>query len=346
MADEGSEEKDLPPSQRKLRELRRRGQVPRSTDMVSAAAMAVGFGYLALRGHTFVQGFNNAIQEVSRQNADDGILSVVHVTKQISDGLFPTTLVLFVFIIMATILSIIIVNRGVVFSPLRFDINSLNPAEGIKRIFALKSIVDLIKKLILCGIYTYAAVKLMELYAKEPFNVPSCGLWCLNSLLEYLVRLNIAVAVLLLLIFGMLDVGLQRWLFTRQNKMSKTEAKKDRKEDEGSPEVKGHQRRMRQEVLQTTNKYSAEDATIIIEGFDVIVGMRFVRGETPLPVLVSKGLGERAISISNMAAATAVPRYFDEELASGLYRTHEVGGSLTDLYFDPFIMALKALNLV
>ena len=314
--------------------------------MVSALALAAGSGYVALRGHAIVQGFNDAVAFVSRQNAEDDLFAVMEVTKQVWSGLFTVTLGLFAFVLMATILGLIIVSGGIVFSSLRFDFNSLNPMEGIKKIFSLKSLVDLIKKLILCAMYTYTSVMIIKLYTREPFNVPTCGLSCFNALLEYLIGLNIAVAVLLLLIFGMLDVGLQRWLFTRQNRMSKTEAKKDRKEDEGSPEVKGHQRRMREEVANTTNKYSAEDATIVIEGIDVVVAMRFVRGETPLPVVVGKGKGDRAIYLSNITASRRVPRFFSEELASGLYRSHEVGGSLTDQYFDPFIAALRALNLV
>jgi type III secretion protein U len=145
---------------------------------------------------------------------------------------------------------------------------------------------------------------------------------------------------------GLLDLNIQRWLFQRQHRMTRSEAKRDRKEDEGSPEVQSYRRRLRQGILQTSRVYSPADATIMIEGGDSIVGLRFIRGETPLPVIVCKGKGRHLLEISNIALEKKIPKYFDEEFASGLYRSHEPGGTLMDIYFEPFIKALKAVNLI
>jgi type III secretion protein U len=98
--------------------------------------------------------------------------------------------------------------------------------------------------------------------------------------------------------------------------------------------------------LQTSNIYGPADATIMIEGSNSIVGVRFIRGETPIPLIVCKGRGSQLAKIADIAVEKKIPKYFDEELASGLYRSHEPGGTLGELYFERFISALKAVKLV
>jgi type III secretion protein U len=171
-------------------------------------------------------------------------------------------------------------------------------------------------------------------------------LYCFQGILKILIGLILFVAVTLLLFAGLLDLNIQRWLFRRQHRMTRSEAKRDRREEEGAPEVRSYRGRLRQGILQTSNVYGPADATIMIEGGDSIVGLRFIRGETPIPVIVCKGRGNRIAEIANIAVEKNIPKYFDEELASGLYRTQEPGGSLPELYFDPFIQALKAVKLV
>src|SRR5262249_23819594 len=161
-------------------------------------------------------------------------------------------------------------------------------------------------------------------------------------MLKILIGLLLFVAVMLLLFAGLLDINIQRWLFQRQHKMTRSEAKRDRREEEGSPEVRSYRGRLRQGILQTSSIFGPSDATIMIEGSDSIVGVRYVRGQTPIPVIVCKGRGSRFTEIANIALEKKIPKYFDEALASGLYRSHEPGGALTDLYFEPFIKAMKA----
>jgi type III secretion protein U len=122
--------------------------------------------------------------------------------------------------------------------------------------------------------------------------------------------------------------------------MTRTEAKKDHKDQEGAPEIRTRRRRARNQLLQSASHTAAP--TIVIEGDKAVVGMRFVRFETPLPYVVSKGAGNRAGQILADAADAGVPVYFNDDLAAQLFRRLEIGAILPEEFFDDFILALKS----
>jgi type III secretion protein U len=343
-----SEEKTLPASTRKLRELRRKGYVARSPEMVAAVVMAIAFVYLIMKGQTFVEGYRAAIEEISRQGTDDITIGTSQVFKRVVIGIGAFVSILYGLVIISTIVTNIITNGGFIFSVnhIKFNISNLSPIEGFKRIFSLRTFIDLSKKIVKLIIFSVLSVILLAKFINEPYYVPECGLHCFQGVLTFLIGMLLFVAVVLLLFAGLLDINIQRWLFQRQHRMTRSEAKRDRKEEEGSPEVRSYRRRLRQGLVQATAVYGPADATIMIEGGDSIIGLRFIRGETPIPIIVCKGRGSQLIEIANIALQKNIPKYFDDELASGLYRSHEPGGMLTDLYFEPFIKAMKAVKLV
>jgi type III secretion protein U len=343
-----SEEKTLPPSSRKLRDLRRKGYVARSPEMVTAAVLAIAFAYVIIDGQKFVDGYEAAIQEVSRQDTDQVVLATSLVIKSISIGLGAFTTTLYGLVILSSILTSVLVNGGMIFSlqHIKFNLNNLNPINGLKRIFSLRTFVEFIKRLMKLAVFVFISVVIIAQSINEPFYIPDCGLSCFQGTMKVLVGCILLVAAVLFLFVGLVDINVQRWLFLRQHRMTRSEAKRDRKEEEGSPELRSYQRRLRQGILQTSKVYSARDATIMIEGTDSIIGVRYVRGETPIPLIVCKGKGSQLFEIAGVALEKKIPKYFDEDLASGLFRSQEPGSTLIDAYFEPFIRTLKAVNLV
>ena len=74
------------------------------------------------------------------------------------------------------------------------------------------------------------------------------------------------------------------------------------------------------------------------------VGMRFVRRETQLPFVVSKGAGAQAERMIAEAVAEEISVHFNDELATVLFRRLDIGAPLPEEYFDGFIQALKAVG--
>lgn len=336
-----SEEKTLPPSAKKLKDMRKKGRVSRSTDMVAGASTTVAAIFLALTAGMFTESFRNSahiifgLQSYPFEVASWGAVKAL--------GLyFGVYLALLLMIVVAVVIATnIVINGGVLFSfdPIKLDFNRLNPVEGLKRIFSVRTAVELSKNLIkIALLFSLCLVALVQ-GLNAIFSVPFCGLTCVGPVANRIAAPLIGIAIAILLLSGLIDIALQRWLFRRDNRMTKTEAKRERKDEEGSPEVRTTMRRMRMRFMQPSSRYSEEDATIFIEGFSTAVGLRFVRNETPLPIVVCKARGSSASD--TLYAAQGQKIHFDDDFAVGLAQKLEVGAPLTEAFFEPFIRALK-----
>jgi type III secretion protein U len=76
------------------------------------------------------------------------------------------------------------------------------------------------------------------------------------------------------------------------------------------------------------------------------VGIRFVRGETPVPLIVTKARGQKALDIRELALDGKIPVFTDNEVSSRLFQKLEPGQLLTEEFFDGFIKALIAHRLL
>jgi type III secretion protein U len=343
-----AEERSLPASPKKLKDLRKKGQIPRSTDMVAGASTSAALIFIWLTGDQFIQRFKLAIIDIVKTDTSSFGSAVAKISRTLAVTLGSYLALLGVLAVSVTILVNLLVNRGFLFSlyPLKLDFSKLNPIEGFQRIFSVKTLVELVKDIFKLSIFLLISAAVLAYHLNLPFYVPFCGTDCFRTTLSSLLMPILMSAIILFLAFGVLDIGIQRWIFLRQQKMTRSEAKRERKHEEGSPEVRKYQQRIRLRILQKSSKNSLPDATIFIEGADVIVGVRFVRGETPVPVVVCKGKGRQFSEILAFAIDNKTPTYADDQLAEGLFQKVEVGSVLTEAFFEPFIKALHALRLV
>jgi type III secretion protein U len=339
-----SEEKTLPASAKKLKDLRKKGRISRSNDMVSGAATTVACFYLMITANSFSHDFRTTVNVIfNLQNAPFDLASSEALnTLGVFLGLYLATLI--VIVVCVVIVANIVINRGFLFSldPIKLDFNKMNPVEGFQRIFSVRTAVELAKNIIKIGLLCGFCLAALASGLKAAFSIPFCGFNCVGPVANQIAFPMIMIAVSIFILAGMIDILLQTWLFKRDQRMTKTEAKRERKDEEGSPEVRTTQRRLRRRLLQQASKYTEADATIVIEGLSTAIGLRFVRNETPLPIIVCKGRGEQASDILNIAQGQKTPIHFDDEFATKLAQRADIGSSLTETFFEAFIKALKA----
>ena len=140
----------------------------------------------------------------------------------------------------STLLANIVLNKGFIFTidKIKFDLNKLNVMEGLKRLFAIKNLIDLSKTLVKLTIFIVSITLIFRLNLRAPFLVTACGFQCFGPTLYYFLVTIILISIVVFMMFGFMDIFLQQWLFLRDQKMTKTEAKKEQKDQEGSPETK------------------------------------------------------------------------------------------------------------
>lgn len=284
-----AEEKSLPPSEKKLRDSRRKGQLPRSQDMVSGAVLLLCSLVLVWTIPEMSGRLIALLNETARLTTlpfDDAYSRLIPLAVSL---LWQVLLPLVAASLFAVVVVNIIIMKGVVFSTtaLTPTLDRINPVTGAKRLFSLRSVIELLKsvcKLLLLGA---AMVVVWRAHLPALLGASQGGLDGIRSVFWKLTQALMAVAVIVALLTGAMDVRLQQWLFRRDQRMTKSEKKREHKEQYGHPEIRKVLQQRRRDASQARQAVGLEQATFFIASPQSwLVGIRYVRGETAVPMVV------------------------------------------------------------
>jgi len=332
-----SEERALPASQRKLREARRKGQVSHSQDFVNAAIVIVAALYLWTQWDGIAQRLERMLSlpaTLTEQRFADAALQMAAVLAGDAAAILLPIVGL---VLLGVIISNILMKKGIAVStdPIVPRMDRLNPASGLKQLFSLRSIVNLAKSLVKL-LLLLAGLSLVILFGLDGLlGAPSCGVPCVVGVGGNLLKQLMAVAVGLFLVVGLLDIGLQHWLFLRDMRMTRSEMKRELKDTEGDPLIRRQRRRRRQEVVAGSTKRGVEQATFFIAApGSFAIGLRYVRGETPVPVVVCKGAGAEAERMLDLARDKGLPVETNPTLVERVAPRLQVGVVVPEALYD------------
>ncbi|MDW9461158.1 EscU/YscU/HrcU family type III secretion system export apparatus switch protein (plasmid) [Sinorhizobium meliloti WSM1022] len=343
---ETSEEKALPASEKKIRDARKKGQVLHSPDMVSAIVIlfcTLYLFYVAPRLQVKIDVLlDEAAHIYGRPFADVWYrLSTIAVY-----ALWTTVLPILGITIVAILATNVAITRGFVFSvkPVEPDFSRLNPATGLKRLTSLKSIVEFGKALFKILALSVAFSVVFHAGLKALFQAPTCGFMCLHALSLSMLKTTAFIAIAAFVVMGTFDVFLQRWLFMREMRMTKSESKREHKDTEGDPLIRQERRKLAGLVGAT--KTGLSNAVLLIgDGGSGAVGIRYVRGETPVPLIVCRATDAAGSAMRDQARKKGIPLTIDAALAADLERT-PIGAPVPDRLFQHVANALVANGLI
>ena len=343
-----SEERTETATPKRLRDARKKGQVSNSRDMVLATTTSVALLYLWF-------GANWINEELQRLIALPGEIydlpfeqAAGLLAAEALDTATEILVPLLVIVLLIAFTSSIAVLGGVVFSgePIKPNLGRIDPISGFTKIFSLRNLIEMLKSLVKVTLMTalIAAVCLVGLDALV--KIPLCGVSCASAVFDMLTKPVVAIATILLLFFGLLDIGIQRWLFLRDMRMTKTELKRERKDMEGDPQVR-RARRREQRAIAAGAAVGVRHATLILtDGYGIAVGLRYVRDETPVPLLVCKGRKDKARDIVNAAQRQGTPLVANAGLAEKLSSSTPMGTAVPEAVFKEVGQALIKAGLV
>jgi type III secretion protein U len=332
-----SEDRSLPASSKKLLDARRKGQVAHSRDLITVIGLIAGLAYLAIDGPTIIEAFRAILTEPIGLTA-----------KPFRDSytILPTMLALAARIVAPLVIVVVVASvaaniaflRGIPlsFEPLVPSGDKINPVSGFKRLFSLRNLIEFVKSVFKVG-SLIVVIGLLAMGALHALLVaPSCGRDCVGAILVATLKPVLIGIAAVLLVFALLDIALQRWLFQRDQRMTRTESKRERKEQEGDPQIR-HARRQQQRVLATSTGKGG-DPTIYLSDGQLTVGIRFVPGETAVPILVSKLRGVRGMA--------GVPVEMVPPLARRLHADARTGEAVPSEHFDALARVLLKAKLI
>ncbi len=342
----GSGNKTEPPTQKRLRDARKKGQVAKSKEVVSASLIIFLLTYLWLSSDYYIEKFREMIAlPVTTYGIDfDAALGeiMVETFKFAATMVLPVVGIALIVGIAANFFQV-----GALFAPevIKEAPKKLNPAKALKNIFSRKSLIELIKsvvKIIFLGYLIYLAVRhdIGDLLA-----IPRCGLGCLLPIFGSLMGKIITYAIIAFIIVAVADYFFQKFDYIKNLKMTKDEVKREFKEMEGSPEIKGHRRQLFQEIINSQVSDNVSRSSVIITNpTRMAIGIYYDEEETPLPVVTLKEQGAMAKRVIEIAREKGIPVMENVPLAHALMDQADINQYIPSDLIKPIAEVLRVIK--
>lgn len=225
---------------------------------------------------------------------------------------------------------------------IKFQFKRLNPIEGFKKFFSLRSAVELLKSLI------KVAIIALVLYTDIPDRMTSVmGLYFVSieqsTLIIMDIIYSIAIKISCVLIgFGVLDYVYQWWSFERRLMMSKQEVKDEFKQTEGDPKIKGKLRDLQRRAALRRMMKKVPTADVVIRNpTHYAVALAYEPKRNGAPVVVAKGVDYLALRIVAIAEEHGVVITENPPLARGLYQAAEVDQEIPPEFYQAVAQVLS-----
>ena len=335
-AKEGQDgEKTEEPTAKKLEDARKKGQVMRSTEVVTAATLLVFFlmlkVFVGFIGNRFISSFHKTLGSIGDYTSEPFNTNMARtiIRSSLWDivvAAFPMMIAGFV----VTIVSILFqVKWKVTTEPLKPKFDKFNPVSGMKRLFSKDKIMDLLKstaKVIILAyvVYSYLKDQWPLIFKMYSYTLPQAIAVIGDTVISVGIRISLFFAAI-----AVFDLFYQKWKFHQDMMMSKQEVKDEYKNSEGDPKIKSQQRQRMQQASQRRMMQDHPNADVVITNpTHLAVAIRYDKEAHEAPVVVAKGADYLAQKIKDVARANAVEIVENKPLARMLYHNVEIGAEI------------------
>ena len=338
-----SGEKTEQPTPKKLRDAREKGQVAQSKDVSSTALLVVLLAFLFIGGgwiYNMLQKLIVMPGDLSDKPFEEAlpllIDATIHVILMIS--LPIAALVIFVGIMV----NYFQIGPLFVMEPLKPELKKINPVDKLKQMFSMKNFIEFLKstiKVAFLGILLYLVIR------SEIPNIVEIPYMGLEGAVMILTQLLLRVAMFTVaayVIVAAFDFFFQRWQHTKQLKMTKDEVKREYKEMEGDPTIKGKRKQLHQEMAMSGNVENTKKATVLVTNpTHRAIAIYYKEGETKLPMVTAKGEGILAKRMMEAAREAGVPIMQNVPLATDLFEHGDIEQYIPLELIEPIAEVLR-----
>ncbi|MFC6331152.1 flagellar biosynthesis protein FlhB [Paenibacillus septentrionalis] len=332
-----NQEKTEKATPKKKQESRNKGQVAKSQELPAALILMLSFASFLLLGDYYKTHFNSLFTDIF----ENWLTMEVTITNL---GDFFINVMLQCLLVIAPIMAIVVIT-GIVGNVAQFgflltnetlkvQLKKLNPIEGFKRIFSMRSLVEFLKSLLKV---TIIAVVVYTLIKGEWQTITSLGLQSIEAGVAYLaslvIRMGITTAAILL-VLAVFDFIYQKYEHAKSIRMSKQDIKDEHKKTEGDPLIK---RKIREKQLRMAISRMMQEVpnadVVITNPTHFAVALKYDATNMEAPIVVAKGMDHLALRIKEVAKEHDVITMENKPLARALYSQAEIGDSIpADLF--------------
>ena len=321
MADDSKTEKATP---KKRRDERKEGNVFSSKDIIAVASLlgtfySLKFLFSGIYENVYrnliwcVQGVS-AINELSMEQLREIGISVMEICAV---TILPLGFIASAIGIVATGVQ---TRFNFTAKAASFKMSNLSILKGVKNLFSLRNVVELIKnilKIIILSIILYKAIEsdIIPIARMLDMDIKASAVFTFDMIMNIILKVGLVFVVI-----AGFDYMYQRWEYEKKLKMSKQELKEEYKQTEGNPEIKGKIRNLQRSMARNRMMQAVPDADVIIKNpTHFAVALKYDIDHHNAPIVIAKGQDYLALRIIEIGEQNQVTVIENKPLARGIY---------------------------
>ena len=318
-----SEDKRHEASHHKLSEARKRGEIAYSKDLTGAAGFVCGLvaaWATSWRSHLDVL-MTLAVKPVP---AGSPVYLLDRTLEMMAQGIWLAAPALVAAAVGGLVMAMIQARGVFSVDPIKFKLDKLNPAEGFKKMFSARQLVELLKMVLKMAMLLGVLVWVIRTGVSPllgSFYAPAAEV---GSPTIKLLLLLFWCAAIVLVLFGLIDFGHQYFEYMKQNRMNDEERKREFRDMDGDPHVKAELRAQRKALLQApvNPRRGVKEASVVLTNpTHYAVALFYEEGVVELPVLVAKGADDEAFELRREAQRLGIPIMENPPLTRSLFKS-------------------------
>jgi type III secretion protein U len=338
-----STEKTEKPTEKRLRDARKKGQIAISPEVSSVAAFIVLLLFMLFAGSWFWARLMYVGELATRPIESDFSVYLRWLMVELArEFLILSATPLLIALSVAVLTGAFQTSFMISFHPLIPKFENIDPINGLKKIFSSRSLIDLVKnlfKIIFLGAVVWVVIKnSLDQAVKLPYlpvsAIPVMAFELLKDIFIW--------AAVLYFVMAVLDYAHQRYQFTKENMMGKEEVKRENKDQEGDPHIKGKRKELFRELAFNGMLQRARKASVlIVNPTHIAVAIKYEPGETPLPIVIAKATDDKALLLRKIAEEENIPILRNVKLARELYESTSIDQYVVTELLEPVAEVLK-----
>ena len=335
------------PTPKKKKDARKQGNIAKSAEVNKAMTFIAILVVIYMMSGSIIselQGFIvNILSGDFGMTMNDNTIKILmfKVMMSFMKIVLPISLIIMVFGILGSL-----IQTGLFFSmeSLKPKFSKLNPLTGLKNMFSMKAIVNLIKSMVVICIMIYLGYSFMsknfegiiksgDIYLPYMFNI------VLDLIKSILTSITLAVAVV-----AALDYGYEKFSHKKGLKMTKQEVKEEYKQMEGDPHIKGKIKQKQRQMANQRMMQAVPSSTVIVTNpTHISIAIRYEQGKDTTPIVVAKGADEVAFRIREIAKSHDIPIIENVPLARLIYKEVDIDQEIPEEMYKAVAEVLVAV---
>ena len=335
------------PTPKKKKDARKQGNIAKSAEVNKAMTFIAILVVIYMMSGSIIselQGFIvNILSGDFSMTMNDNTIKILmfKVMMSFMKIVLPISLIIMVFGILGSL-----IQTGLFFSmeSLKPKFSKLNPLTGLKNMFSMKAIVNLIKSMVVICIMIYLGYSFMsknfegiiksgDIYLPYMFNI------VLDLIKSILTSITLAVAVV-----AALDYGYEKFSHKKGLKMTKQEVKEEYKQMEGDPHIKGKIKQKQRQMANQRMIQAVPSSTVIVTNpTHISIAIRYEQGKDTTPIVVAKGADEVAFRIREIAKSHDIPIIENVPLARLIYKEVDIDQEIPEERYKAVAEVLVAV---